>query len=342
MKRSFFGVVVLTILSLALYSYVVATLSEIAGEKGRMEKEKARALGGTVEATPQVGEEIFWSKGACHTCHKIGSRGSAIRGPDQGETGPLGLPIGARAVKRAEERAKQTGKPYTPTDYLLESLVEPSAYLVEGFSNIMPAVWRPPISLKPDEIRAVITYLQSLGGTVDVASIDKSPFWVQLQAQVAAGRAQASAASAPKPFIPGDPEMGKELFFNPESPAGCAKCHTIGDQGGKVGPELTTIAAMQPLEYIIESILEPSKVIVKGFEPVLLKTKDGRFLTGILKKDGADFIEIGDSQGQIQRVSKAEIAERVPQKTSLMPGNFGEVLTVKDFHDLLAFLQTLK
>lgn len=338
MKRPFVRVVVFTVVSLAAYSSVVATLSDIAGERGRVEKEKARALGGAVEVTPQAGEEIFWAK--CYTCHSIGSRGSAIRGPNQGETGPLGLPIGARAVKRAEERTKQTGKPYAPADYLLESLIDPSAYLVEGYSDLMTPAWKPPVALKPDEIRAVVAYLQSLGGTVDVAAIDRSPFLAQLKAIAASGKAQ--AAAAPKLFMPGDPKAGKELFFNPESSAGCAKCHSVKDKGGNVGPELTTIAAMQPLEYMIESILEPSKVIVKGYEPLLLKMKDGRFITGVIKKESADFIELGDSQGQIQKVPNSEVAERVPQKTSLMPGNFAEILPVKDFHDILAFLQTLK
>lgn len=342
MRRPFLRIAAFTVTFLAVYCYVVVVLSNIAGEKARVEKEKAALMGGVVEATPEAGEKIFWGKGACHTCHSIGGRGSAIRGPNLGETGPLGLPVGARAMKRAEERTKQTGKTYAATDYLLESLIEPDAYLVEGFSKLMPVAWRPPIALKPEEIRAAVTYLQSLGGTVDLASIDNSPFFIQLQALVAAGKAQASAAAAPKLLISGDPQMGKELFFNVDSPAGCAKCHRIGDKGSDVGPELTHIAAAQPLEYLIESILEPSKVIVKGFEPIMIQKKSGQLVTGVIKKETNEVIEIGDSQGQIQKISKGEITERVPQKTSLMPGNFGDILTVKDFHDLLAYLQTLK
>jgi putative heme-binding domain-containing protein len=337
MKRSLFGVVVFTVAFLALYSYVVAVLSEIAGERGRVEKEKASLLGGAVEVSPEVGREIFWSKGQCHTCHSVGTEGSAIRGPNLGETGPLNLPIGTRAVKRAEERAKQTGKPYKPIDYLLESLIEPTAYIVEGFSGIMPVIYRPPIALKPDEIKAAVSYLQSIGGEVDVAAMDGSPFLEQVKVAAAA-----SAPQGPSLLLEGDPEMGKELFFNSESPAGCAKCHKVGEEGSDVGPELTTIAAAQPLEYIIESILNPNAAIVAGFKTTLLITRDGRYLTGVVQREDDQVIEIADSQGRIQRVSKAEVAERAPQETSPMPGGFDEILTVKDFHDLLAFLQTLK
>ncbi len=335
MKRPFFGVVLFSIVVLALFSYVGEVLTRISGEGARVGK--ARVLRGTVELSPEVGREIFWGRGRCHTCHSVGTEGSAIRGPNLGEPGPTGLPIALRAARRAEERSQQTGKPYTPTDYLLESMVDPKAYLVEGYSGIMPIIYRPPIALSLDEIKAVASYLQSLGGEVDLAAINRSPFLEQVKVAAAA-----QAPQGPSLLLEGDPEAGKSLFFDPESPAGCAKCHRVGDQGGKVGPELTTIAGAQPLEYIVESILSPSAMIVPGFEATLIITKEGRYITGIVKREDDQVIEIADNQGQIQKVRKTAIRERVPQKTSIMPENFSEVLTVKDFHDLLAFLQTLK
>ena len=116
----------------------------------------------------------------------------------------------------------------------------------------------------------------------------------------------------------------------------------MGKKGEKVGPELTHLAATRTPQFILEAILEPSKEIASGFDSVLLQTKDGHFISGIIKQEDAASMTVADSQGQLQKVAKAEIAERVPQKVSLMPGNFGEILTVKDLHDLLAFLTTLK
>jgi putative heme-binding domain-containing protein len=337
MKRTFFGVVVFTVSFLALYSYVVAVLSGVAGEKERVEKERARFLKGAVEVSPEMGKKIFWGWGQCHTCHSIGTEGSAIRGPNLGELGPTGLPIALRAAQRAEERSNQTGKPYTPTDYLIESMVDPKAYLVESYTGIMPVIYKPPVALSLDEIKAVASYLQSTGGEVNVTTITNSPFLERVKIA-----ATAPTSQGPTLFLEGNPETGKNLFFDLESPAGCGKCHTVGDQGGKVGPELTTISATQPLEYIIESIINPSAVIVSGYGSMLLKTKDGRFITGVVKKEDTDTIEIADTQGQIQKVRKAEVQEKVPQKISTMPGNFKEILTVQDFHDVLAFVQTLK
>ena len=58
-----------------------------------------RSSGGQVEISPEGGESLYWGKGRCFTCHSMGDRGSAVRGPNHGRFGekfPLG--IGARAV----------------------------------------------------------------------------------------------------------------------------------------------------------------------------------------------------------------------------------------------------
>ncbi|MBI4610971.1 MAG: c-type cytochrome [Candidatus Rokubacteria bacterium] len=331
MRRPFLGVVVFTLAMVLLFVWIGEVITRVSGEGER--RASAVVTGGDI--TPEAGEAIFWGRGKCYTCHAVGNRGASIRGPNQGESGPLGTAIGARAEARARERTKATGRPFTATDYLVESLLDPGAYVVEGYKNEMPNPIRPPISLKPDEVRAVIAYLQSLGGTADVAAI-------KLPAGLAAQVAQAGKAEEGKPYLPGDPKKGEELFFNPESNAACAKCHAVDGKGGTVGPELTGVAGTRDTRFIIESILEPSKDIASGYEPILVITKEGQYLTGIIKRQDANVIEIVDSQGRAHQVPQSQIQQKAPQKTSLMPENFKEILTVEEFHDLLAFLHTLK
>lgn len=331
MKRPFLGVVVFTLAVILALVGIAELVTRVSGEGGRR---PAAALT-AADITPEAGEAIFWGKGKCFTCHAVGSRGASIRGPNQGDSGPLGLAIGARAVERAKERSRATGRPYTVTDYLVESVTDPGAYVVEGFKNEMPDPTRPPISLKPEELRAAILYLQSLGGQPDLAAI-------KLPERLLAAARGAPATEEWKPYLPGDQAKGEKLFFDADSNAACAKCHAVKDRGGKVGPELSQVAGTRDPKFIIESILDPSKEIASGYEPVLIVTKDNRYITGIVKKEDAAQVEVMDNQAEIQKIAKAEIQQRAPQKTSLMPGNFKEILTVEEFHDLLAYVLTLR
>ena len=136
--------------------------------------------------------------------------------------------------------------------------------------------------------------------------------------------------------------MGREIFFDAAGNAACGKCHAVGEQGGEVGPELTHIAATRPIEYIVESILEPSKVIASGFEPVLIITTDGRYLSGTIKSEDEAAITLADSNANLITVAKSEIRRRAPQSISLMPGNFSEILTLEEFTSVLAYVLTLK
>jgi mono/diheme cytochrome c family protein len=218
--------------------------------------------GGNV--TPQqlvaAGEKIFKEKGQCTTCHGIGRAG---RGPDLAG-------VGARAGTR---------KPgMKPAAYLVESLLNPGAYIVEGFPNIMPNVSKPPIGLNRSEVWATVAFLESLGGTVDVKLDDVPPI------AVAAGSGQAASIE-----LPGDPKRGQAVFMGKGA---CIACHKAGAIGASpVGPDLSNIAATQTPEYIMGKILDPaSKGVVSGFPPNLMPKTFGQQLTAQEFVDLAAFL----------------------------------------------------
>jgi mono/diheme cytochrome c family protein len=100
----------------------------------------------------RVGREIMDGKGLCFTCHTIGKKG-ALRFPDlEG--------IGSRAGQRIPG--------LSDVEYLAQSIYEPGKFIVPGFNPGMPVINKPPIGLTDDEIKTVIAYLQSLGGTTTV------------------------------------------------------------------------------------------------------------------------------------------------------------------------------
>ena len=104
----------------------------------------------------EVGEEIVSGKGMCMTCHTIGQSG-ALRFPDL-----------AGIATRAGDRVAGLG----PLEYLAQSVYHPEEFIVPGFAGGMPPIHQPPIGLTGDEIKAVIAWLQSMGGTPTV-TLDK-------------------------------------------------------------------------------------------------------------------------------------------------------------------------
>jgi putative heme-binding domain-containing protein len=171
-------------------------------------------------------------------------------------------------------------------------------------------------SLKPDQIRKVIAYIRSL-----VRSPSETTW---------------------KPYIPGDPQAGRKLFFNPQGKAPCVKCHSIGGEGGRVGPSLDRIASRRASEFIMESILQPSKDIAPEYEAVAVATKDGRIITGLRINETNFGIQLREENGRFHSLLKRDLDEVKVMTKSLMPENLAELLTVKDLHDIFAYLMTLE
>lgn len=282
------------------------------------------------EPTPAAGEALFWGKGRCFTCHSVGDRGGERRCPNLGAQD--GLPaIGARAASRAADVTAKQGRTLTATSYLVESMLDPSAYVVDGFKPEMPAVMKAPLSLSADEVRAIVTYLQSLGGTADAAAIE-------LPASVSATGA---AAEPWKPYLPGDAVRGERLFFDPAGP-GCAACHKVGEKGGELGPELTHVGGVRSGAELVESILEPSARIAAGFEVTELRTREGVTLLGRVVAEDESSVIVASAGDARQTIAKADVVARTPRVESLMPAGFATRLTVADLSDLLAYLSSLR
>jgi mono/diheme cytochrome c family protein len=65
----------------------------------------------------------------------------------------------------------------------------------------------------------------------------------------------------------GDPKRG-ELIFQKHPAVACILCHSLKGQGSTVGPPLDGIASRKDAKYIVESLLEPNKVLAQGFEHI--------------------------------------------------------------------------
>jgi putative heme-binding domain-containing protein len=216
---------------------------------------------------------------------------------------------------------------------MVESIANPGSFIVEGYDNIMPKTYDPPIMMSREQLLAVLTYLQTLGGEADIDAVmkfkDRIPEGVK------------SDVAPWEPPIEVDPKIGEMVFFDETRDITCSKCHLLNGKGAKVGPDLTGIGSVQTPQYLIESVLKPSEIIVKGFETMYLMTNDGMAYNGLLvSQDEEEVVLMVDEDGVMEEYVfyPDEIAQMQKQDISIMPGNFSEMLTTQEFYGVILYL----
>jgi mono/diheme cytochrome c family protein len=240
-----------------LFTLVTYLLPQVEGEAPVEKEVDLGAL--TMDSFVALGEELFLNKGTCTLCHKPPPLG---RAPDiQGDN-----MVAVAEQRLADERYK--GKAANTEEYIRESLLDPSIYVVTGWGkkgsndtvSPMPTINKPPIELSAVEMDAIIAYLQSKDGNeVTIVLPTEAPAVAETPATAAGG--------TPAPAKTPEEAIGKY---------GCQACHTLLGTEASLGPTLTDAGARLSKQQIVESILEPDAVITEGFT------------AGIMPKDFAD------------------------------------------------------
>ena len=145
-------------------------------------------------------------------------------------------------------------------------------------------------------------------------------------------------ALAQQAMIEGNPDRGEAIYRRPE--LGCVLCHSIGGVGGKVGPDLTSIGASAPVDYLVESLLAPNEKIKEGYHSLIVETTDGEEYSGILLRETPSELTLLDAANQIASIPKQKIANRTTGG-SLMPAGLIEGLDASEQMDLFCFLAQL-
>ena len=220
--------------TLALYTLIANKIPQV-----QSEVPQTLTLGANVtpEQLVAAGEKVFNGIGGCTTCHGLGTRAPNLLTDEKGQGS-----IGARCGKR------EPGK--SCKQYLYESLDQPGAYVVEGYQPIMPVMTK---QLSPEQVWAVIAFLESQGGTVDVTATD-----------IPAASAAPAASTAPSgsaAFAGGSTDP-KAII----QAAGCLVCHKLDGQGQVIAPDLTHVGSRRDAESIRKKILDPASSVAKGYE----------------------------------------------------------------------------
>ena len=206
-------------------------------------------------------------------------------------------------------------------------------------SSSMPA-WKG--RLTDGEIGAVVAYVLTLSKLTSDSAEATLPAPVASAPAEASGEPRTKSESSPVDgsFF-GNAELGKALFFDSSNDWHCSACHKIGGTGASVGPELNGVRSKAVKDLFVDIVL-PSAHLSPDRPFLSITTKSGEQIQGVKSEENATHIklfDIGSLPAVLRNLPKDQIQKLDVQSRSAMPARYGEMYTVKQLLDIIAFLK---
>jgi len=135
-------------------------------------------------------------------------------------------------------------------------------------------------------------------------------------------------------------QRGKALF----SAAACVACHPLGEEGQPVGPDLTDVASRFSQRDLLDSILEPSRVVSETYRTVVVTTKKGDTFGGRLAPTDyrlpvLRLLSDPLDPERVVEIQKNDIATYQESEVSPMPAGLLDRFQPDEILDLLAYIE---
>ena len=280
----------------------------------------------------------------CHACHHENGHGQAGKAP------PL------------VESPWVVGPPDRLARIALHGVTGTIEVNGKKWNLTMPGLGHSPM-MTDDRLAAVLTYVRrawdNWGDPVDtrfIANVRKQTAgrtapWVAEELLNLDPTAPPSSETTVQPTDPladyrdalegGDAERGRRLFHT-NLKLRCSACHQVGTQGGGfVGPDLSEVGTRAKREDLLESLIDPSAKIVKGYDTMVIITNDGKPLSGVFVSDDGEHVVLHPPTGGTVTVPVDEIDQRILSPISSMPP-VGKLFSNQEASDLIEYLSTLK
>jgi putative heme-binding domain-containing protein len=134
-----------------------------------------------------------------------------------------------------------------------------------------------------------------------------------------------------------DFERGRNMFAQ----ANCFSCHRFNNEGGSMGPDLSAVSGRFGPRDLIESIVEPSKVISDQYVATIFETTDGKVITGRIVNASGDIMFVNTNMldpNLLEKVDRRKVESMKPSPISMMPEDLLSTLKEDEILDLLAYL----
>ncbi|MFO0909871.1 MAG: c-type cytochrome, partial [Isosphaeraceae bacterium] len=147
-------------------------------------------------------------------------------------------------------------------------------------------------------------------------------------------RRQVVSRFEPALALEANPTRGRDLFRRH-----CQTCHTRGNEGNRVGPELLSVAGKPPAELLV-AILDPNREVSPDGQSVVVATNSGQTLTGLIIEESSAALRLRRAEGLEDLLPRSTVEAVRPTGKSLMPEGFEQLLAGQDLADLIAYLRT--
>lgn len=134
-----------------------------------------------------------------------------------------------------------------------------------------------------------------------------------------------------------DYDRGRKLF----GAVGCFACHRFANEGGAVGPDLTSAGGRFSPRDLLEAILEPSKTVSDLYASVNISRLDGDTITGRIVYLGGDNVQVNVDMfdpSQTVTIDRKQIKSMELSRISPMPEGLLDVLAPDEILDLMAYV----
>jgi putative heme-binding domain-containing protein len=252
----------------------------------------------------------------------VGLRSAAVAGLARIDT--------AAAAKRAAEVLK-VARSQEDIAPMLDALLGRK----EGVGELAQALhYNPPPA---DAAKLALRHMYSVGRS-DAALSDELSKAAGIALDAPPPSPEEAAKIAADVAAKGDAARGELIFRRAD--LSCLKCHAVAQAGGSVGPELSAVGSISPVDYVVNSILNPNLAIKEQFVTRRVQTIDGEVLTGIQIDRDDQRLRLKDAAGKTLVIPTGDI-EQEGEGQSLMPQGLTKFLTHEEFLDLAKFISEL-
>ncbi len=228
-------------------------------------------------------------------------------------------------------------------------------YLTHLITEGIPGTSMPAFkeSLNKQQIAQVVAYLLSISknkGGAKKSDQQPQPIDSHLNPPPNSNPAPKAATESPKSNVVindssdlrGDVEAGRLLFFDSAQIQNCRVCHTVQGRGGRIGPDLSSLAG-RPAREILQSIVAPHSAIEENYAAIAVTTRSGEKFIGVKRDESETIIRLYDTSSlpPVSRAfAKSDVARVEKLNTSPMPGDYGSKYSLKQLLDLVSFLKS--